>query len=490
MIDKDKENKTKELETEQKIIHLLLRFRRAIDDCMDNLSIDLFDKSHHHLIRSIYKDFLNSNRQRLLNREGYKKIVLESSEKQNLMHYLQIYDICLLGVFADINDLNYLKRDLLENYSAKQSYEYLKVFHDDVKSKGYQYAAKNLLDNFQNVVSSSESQEVIFGSIKDFKDRYLELIKHAKSNPESIVRCGIPEIDDDVNVGFKAGHMTLFVAPPANHKTDLMLNIALNLSDRGHQVLFVPVEMSWDDLLSRVVCNRVGIPNVRLYRPQELTEEDMKKIENAKIWADENSSMFMIMDSKSRLSAKRLHREIQKRISIYKPKIVIIDYADILETDSRYESRTVEIGEMIKSIRQMGRKYSFHVMSAAQMNRSAIKALREGNESAVDSTSIHGSQSYASDTDTVFGLIKVPGESNRLKVINIKARYGQGGRTHELNVDAARCLISSMTGGPLTSETDLELDMNRLPSEISAALDNPPIDFVSSDLNDDDISSL
>lgn len=482
----------RQIEVEQKIIHLLLKSRSAVDECIDSgLGSDLFDKNHQHLVRSIYKDFVSSNRNRLLNREAYKHITLET-DKPNLIHHLRIFDTCFIGTSADFNDLGFLKKELLEAYAGRQACEFLQKFHNEAKSKGYQFATKNLVDSLQRSVEISTASEVTFASLGELRDSYIEQIKLAKENPAQVIRCGIPEIDDAVNVGFQPGHLTLFVGDVGGHKTNVMLNVALNIAQRGYPILFVPLEMPWKDLLNRVTCNRVGIPNVRLSRPHELTDDDIQKIQNASLWTDKHAEMFCVLDSRERFSVASMRREIEKRIAIFKPRVVIIDYADIFETDVRYGSKTVEIGDMVKSIRHMGRKFGFHVISAAQMNRAAIKSLREGKEEAVDSTAIHGSHSYSADSDTIFGLMKVPGETNRIKIHTIKARHGPSGQTNELTVDPSRYLISSCSmPGITSSESDLEMDMNRNPMEIATFESSPSIEFMSSDFDSlDDMATL
>lgn len=308
--------------------------------------------------------------------------------------------------------------------------------------------------------------------------------------------------DEIVSIEYAGHHETVDVSMAEDpnfvvnnfitHNTNLMLNIALNISEQGHKVLFVPLEMPWKDLTSRIICNRVNINNQLLAKPHLLSDEQMEKIRKAKsVWDNRN---FAVLDAHQRMDLNVLRREIEKRAIVYEPKVVVIDYADIIRTDAKYQSRTIEIGEMLHALRNMGKQYGFHILSAAQMNRAAIKALREGDETALDSTAIHGSHNYSAAADTIFGLMKVSGENDKIKIHTIKARHGPSGQTGELNVDPSRYLITSTDGTlAMTSETDLELDLNRPPSEIAETVSEEPkeeksVSFQGCDL--DDLDSL
>ena len=120
------------------------------------------------------------------------------------------------------------------------------------------------------------------------------------------------------------------------------------------------------------------------------------------------------------------------------------------------------------------------------MKRSAIKALREGDDSALDSTAIHGSHNYSAAADTIFALMRIADEKDKIKIHVIKARHGPSGITGELNVNPSRYLITSTDAQmSMCNETDLELDMNRPTSEIVTQVQEmPTISFQGCDLDD------
>ncbi len=477
---------------EQKIISLMLKHYSAIDEMLENgFSAEFFDEPHQPLVNAIYQEYINSNRKRKLTRETYKQMLLDLGIKGDLQLDLSVWEKCFISYNVPIDDLGHLKKQLVESYIARQAHLCLDDFGKNIKTKGYFEAALELVDSLKIAVSLTQTGQTVFASLDELKDDYIKYIEDIRENPEKIITCGIPEIDDTINVGFKSQHMTLFVADVGGHKTNMMLNIALNIFDRGHSVLFIPLEMGRFDLINRITANRLNISFDKLAKPQLLSSEEMTKIKEAKIW-DSHKYKFCILDAQERTSVSSLKHEIEKRAFTFKPKVVIIDYVANLKPDRTFGSRNdLEIGEILKSLRFLGKRYGFHTISAAQMGRAAIKALREGKDDAVDSTSIRGSHEYAADADTIFALMRVPNEEDKLKINTIKARHGRSGFTNELRVDAAHCLISSTSGTHrLTSQSDLEEELNTPSDVITDAVESmKPVAFNVNlnDLDDDDL---
>lgn len=460
------------LEIEQKVIHLMLSDLTAVDELLEGgYSPDFFDGNHRGLVQSIFAEYDESSHKRVLSRETYRQRLINQGEAGNVIISLGIFDQCYLGVDASSDDLGALKKQLVEAFVARKSQRYIAEFVDSCRDKGYLASAQNLVAKMQAILGITETRRSVYASGAELKDDYITQLIHAREHAELAIRCGIPEIDSAMNVGFKPQHLTLFVSDVGGHKTNMMINVALNLADRKYGVLFIPLEMNRYDLMNRMIANRTGVELDLLANPEKMSDEDLENIKNSSMW-EKSQKYLHILDADERTSVSTLKREIENKAAKFAPRIVIVDYIDNLECDVRYGQRHIEIGEMLKTLRFMGKKYNFHTISAAQMGRAAIKALRDGNEDAVDSTAIHGSHQYSADSDNIFILMKVPHEVDRLKMFCLKARHGMSGRTTELRVDPKRALISStedmlnVLGG---SDTDIDYILNESPDNIAAA---------------------
>lgn len=477
--------KQKHLENEYKMIHLMLKNPFVTRELLEEgFSFDLFDPNNRLLIAAIYEQYSSSDTAKQLTYESYRYYLTNRNLQEGvIVSNLNLYDQCAIGVNANINDLNLLKRQVVEGYVARMTHESLSDFSENSKSRGWLYSVKILQEQLQKALSIAEIKKNVYTSVHELKADYIKYLKDLREDSKLTVRCGIDEIDGPINVGFKPMHLTLFVADVGGYKTSIMLNVALNLVDRGHKVLFIPLEMTRFDLLHRIVSNRIGIEMSTMSRAENLSEEDMSKIENAEIW-ESSMTRFNILEADEQTSVLSLKHEIENKTAKFHPDVVIIDYIDTLQSDSHYHQRYIEIGDILKSLRFLGKKHKFHIISAAQMGRAAIKALREGKTEAVDSTSIYGSHQYAADSDTIFALMKVKDEPDRIKIYTVKARHGPSGQTKELRVDPARCIISSTTHtSSLFEDTEfdsLEDDIN-IPKEKIESIEFVNTEFTSED---------
>lgn len=476
----DKPPVEQHIAVEQKIIHLMLQHRDVVEEMIDaGYSADFFSSSHHRLIEAIYDEFLTSNGKRVLTRNSYKQILLKSGIKGDIFTYLTVFDKCFLQAYATYDDLGQLKIAFRESYIARKVDTCLQSFVKDIKKTGWYSAACGLVDGMQDTLSMVETRRAVFASVNDMQSEYIQNLEFTRANPGTIVKCGIEEIDNAVNVGFKPQHLTLFVADVASHKTNLMLNVGMNLADREHNVLFIPLEMNRLDLLNRMVARKCKIHFSRLARPDCLSETELKEIKEAKMWANKH---FYILDADERTSVSKLKREIEKHAFVFKPAVVIIDYIANLEPDVRFGGRNdLEIGEILKSLRFLGKKYGFHIISAAQMGRSAIRTLKEkgldNSNAAPDSTSIRGSHEYSADADTIFTLMKVPDEDDKLKIYTLKARSGPSGHMQTLHVQPEFCFIEGESATyNLAKATDVDNLLMEPPNIIDpAAPVAPPV---------------
>jgi replicative DNA helicase len=230
------------------------------------------------------------------------------------------------------------------------------------------------------------------------------------------------------------------------HNTNTMMNIGLNIYEKGHNVLFVPLEMNRIDLAGRIVSNRAKIEFNKMAHPRLLSDEELLRIKEAKVWLNQNHK-FAILDVSERTSVESLRRQIEKHAIYFKPDLVVIDYIALMEVD-KAQRNDLAIGEILKNLRFMGRRYGFHIMSAAQIGRAALMKIREeGFEAArPDSTALRGSHEYSADSDSIFALFPNPEETNKLKVFCIKARWGKSGGTYHLTIHPSYCQIYSEKG--------------------------------------------
>lgn len=481
------------IEVERKLLNLMLRYSEVVSEVMDgSITADFFSEHHKPLAQAIFYTAGMSEGKRLLTDKHFRSLIIEQGGKGDIAIPMQAYHSCRHGVIHSNSkdDLDLLVKDIIEAYVYRSGIIAMRRFNENVPKMGYVGATRQYRDDLNSVIDLTEIKKSVFFTVNERKDEFMLRLKEKRENPHKIIRCGIHEIDKAMNVGFKPGHTSLFISATGVGKTNMMLNIALELHrNTGKQVLFLPLEMDWEDFITRMVSNTTEISYTKVLSPNLLSEAEIKKIEESKVWFYEN---FGIIDTTDSLSLSGLRRELDKRIHYFKPVLVVVDYLALVKMERSSLRHDLALGELAKGLKFMGKHYGFHVMTAAQLGRADIKRIREeGADAQLDSTAVKDSQELPSHAEFVFALTSIPDEENRIKIHQIKSRYGPHGYTKELHLNADICKIVSTEGTHSVLETDFGLDienkLNTAPEVVIAHQEKKALEFQTSDYELDDI---
>ncbi len=445
----------KTIDIERRIINLMLMHSHVVKELQGHgITQEFFDADHRPLVQAIFYTCAKSDGSRKLTDEHYKQILLDQGSSGDITIATEIYSKCMFGMPLNhtVDDLDFLYKSLIEQYVFRQGTIALNRFNKNVPSKGYLESTKIYADDLISAINLLEVKESHFLFMDELKDKYVSNLKNRIVNPETRITCGIAEIDEALGLGFKPGHTSLFIAATGGHKSNMMMNIALGIHRKSKaNILFVPLEMDWEDFTHRVISNKTKISYSKLLNPIDpkskvplLSADDFKKIEEASLWIKENHR-FAILDVDEQIPISRLRTEIEKKIKTFAPQIVVVDYLGLVRPDTRHIGRhDLDLGDISKTLKFMGKKYGFHVITAAQLGRADIKRIREeGADAKLDSTAVKGSHEVSADVEHIFALTQVPDEPERLKLHVIKNRSGPAGYTKDLRLQADTCQIDS-----------------------------------------------
>ena len=488
------------LEIEQKVINLMLQHLDIISEMLDsNIGPDFFFSKHRPLVQAIYYTYNISQGKRLLTDDHYRTLLIEKGVKGEITIAMQVFHECMYGVHFSNTKENFdlLKKQLIESFVHRKSVSALKLRNENVPKLGRLEATRQYVEELSSVLNLTEiKKSTSFLLVNEIKDEYLSRIESKINKKEPIINFKIPELDESMTPGLKPGHTTLIVGAPGSNKSNLMLNMALNIWKQNYNVLFLPLEMDWDDFLTRAVSNIADVSYTRLLNPILLSSEEHKRVKEASLWLL-NKDKFAILDVDEQISIPVLRREIEKRVNYFSPKLVVVDYLGLLKTQSGFGQRhDMALGDLTKQLKFLGKKFGFHILTAAQLGRTDIKRLREeGTDAQLDSTAVRGSQEVSADVEYIMAITKVPDEDDRLKIHWIKVRYGKSGFTCDLRLDADKCRILSMKPTITSSgiDTDVLSDadwLNETPTQISEKLKEKHAKIEFDSMSPDDLDTI
>ncbi|MFW6129628.1 MAG: DnaB-like helicase C-terminal domain-containing protein [Atribacterota bacterium] len=433
--------KKEKIKIERSFIALLIRYKDLVSEWIEEgPQEESFDDSHKYILSAIQHAFNDDSR---LTRKKYMYFLskfnvskLEIQAQEGLFNTLNIMPV-------NRDDFPLLRTQILEAHVARVGIDRISEYQEDIKSKGALFATKKLIENLNStIVDTSEKKKIIYESVTDYADTYFaDLEERAKKGDDvASVKCYIDEIDYSMNVGFAAGSLTLFCADVGCFKSTMMLNIGANIWKKANKnILYVPLEMPRDKMYQKFLSREENIPFEKLEHPTLLSDEEISRIKNFKTklqeHEQENGSKFFIMEAPEQIPVSVIRREIEKHIDIFKPHVVVIDYIANLITDKntyRKDRNDLEIGNMLKALRTMGKpgavhKEGFAIVSGAQIGREALKRVRKTGAAKTSfySEDIRGSHEYSADADNIFFQMPDPQQpGQRLHVYRVKTRYG------------------------------------------------------------------
>ncbi len=178
---------------------------------------------------------------------------------------------------------------------------------------------------------------------------------------------GIPTGYRDLDrklAGLHPTNLIIIAARPSMGKSALALNIAQNVALKDLPVAIFSLEMSREEVVSRMLCSAGRIDLQRL-NTGRLTEADFTKLSNAAsqlykkpIYVDDSPGLTV---TEIRAKARRLRRRPGLGL-------VVVDYLQLMH-GSGGENRQQEIALISRSLKNLARELEVPVIALSQLNR-------------------------------------------------------------------------------------------------------------------------
>ncbi len=166
--------------------------------------------------------------------------------------------------------------------------------------------------------------------------------------------------------GLHPSNLVIIAARPGMGKTTLALNIAKNVALGDAPVAVFSLEMSREEIVTRLLCSEGRVDSQKL-RSGRLLEGDFTRLSNAAsvlykkpIFVDDSPGLTV---TEIRAKARRLSR---------KPGLglVIVDYLQLMHSPTRTENRQQEIATISRNLKNLARELHVPVVALSQLNRS------------------------------------------------------------------------------------------------------------------------
>lgn len=213
----------------------------------------------------------------------------------------------------------------------------------------------------------SAQEMVSLGQVlPDVLDRLSEMSEHENHLPG--LSTGLSAIDQKIT-GLNKSDLILLAARPGMGKTSLALNVALNVAKGGGTVAVFSLEMSREQLATRLLSSEALVENNRL-RTGLLRETDWEKIAGA---ATVLNRLDIRIDDNPLLSVADMNAKCRRLDGL---SLVVVDYLQLMTSaggNSRSENRQQVVSDMSRMLKIMAKELNVPVICLSQLSRANEK---------------------------------------------------------------------------------------------------------------------
>jgi replicative DNA helicase len=266
-----------------------------------------------------------------------------------------------------------------------------------------------------------------FKPVGEIARRRLEQIEQMAGRPEMItgVPTGFTDFDQ-MTSGLQRQDLIIIAARPSMGKTALALNMAQYAAKNGMVAGIFSLEMSAEQLVSRLLCSEARIDAHRL-RTGYLNREEWARLADAlrrlcetQIYLDDTPGLGVL---EMRAKARRLKAE-------HGLDMLIVDYMQLMSGRGRIESRQQEVSQISRDLKALAKELDLPVVALSQLSRAPET---RGGDHKPQLSDLRESGAIEQDADVVCFIYREevynPREDNegKAEVIIAKQRNGPTG---------------------------------------------------------------
>jgi replicative DNA helicase len=203
----------------------------------------------------------------------------------------------------------------------------------------------------------------------------MEVVENAYRSDNSITGITSGFIDMDKWLGgLNRSDLVILAGRPSMGKTALATNMAFNAAmayakrtEGGGKVAFFSLEMSSEQLVTRILSQDCAIPSEKIRRG-EIREEDFAKIVEAH---KKLMELPLFIDDTPALTISSVRSRARKLKRQQGLDLIVLDYLQLLQgsDDRRNENRVQEISEVTRSLKALAKELDVPVLALSQLSR-------------------------------------------------------------------------------------------------------------------------
>lgn len=165
--------------------------------------------------------------------------------------------------------------------------------------------------------------------------------------------------------GLQPSDLVILAGRPSMGKTAICLNIACNAAMAGHPVGFFSLEMSAEQLVTRLISSIGGFDNHAI-RTGRLKPNDWPRLTDA---LGKLTQLPVYIDDSSGITVLELRSKARRMVQNHKVEVIIVDYLQLMSSHGRSENRQQEISQISRALKALAKDLSVTVIALSQLSR-------------------------------------------------------------------------------------------------------------------------
>ena len=284
-----------------------------------------------------------------------------------------------------------------------------------------------------------ENEEYV-ETIEQRIERYLE---GDEDRASTAIPTGMYHLDHILEGGLCRGELATILAPPKFGKSTSLINIgAGGLTSGEYNILHITCEMGkreterrYDDWFAR--------DGVRLKK------QDKKRfttiLRNRTI-GQAKGKLWILEYPQRRLSPSMVRSKVNSmHASGCKPDCIIVDYGDLLVSDTRSNSDWMELKYIYDELGGIAKEFDCAVWTASQIQRNAVNSVKSKERDTYEMQDVAASWEKVASADLILSLNQTQDERSRgtCRIYNAGARNVGDGQTIACEINRKQALLKS-----------------------------------------------
>ncbi len=325
----------------------------------------------------------------------------------------------------DVGGVEYLVKLTRFSASVKQAIDYAKIIHENYVKRELIKISQNIKENTLNFDEDKASDLIIedaekllfdlaergtfsksFLKFNVALDQSINMAEQAMKSDQGIVGVptGLTDLDEKLG-GLHKSDLVIIAGRPSMGKTALATNIAyhaaknIQLKDSKSSVAFFSLEMSSEQLSTRILSEQSRIKSNDIRRGKATEEELSRYIETSRDIYD----LPLYIDETPAITISTLSNRARRIKRLFGLNLIVVDYIQLMRTNSKKnDNRVQEISEITQGLKALAKELSVPVLALSQLSR----AVEQRDDKKPQLSDLRESGSIEQDADVVLFVFR------------------------------------------------------------------------------------